>query len=331
MSLLIRLPFIPCCTFIIATQLQAATAQPFSIKNLNPFIQIYGMPVTENAALVPARSYAGAVALDMANNSILTTAGKESVILDGETYRLAFTLRYGLDERTEVGLEIPFIAHSNGFMDNFIEDWHDSFGLSNAERVKTTSNTLRYRYAVANTALVDLDSPSEGIGDIRLYSARQLSKTADSALSLHLGLKLPTGRARQLHGSGATDVSVSLAHIKRDWLTALGLTSFTNAGIVWLGEGEVLPDTQENVAGFASAGLIWDNSRMIDLKAQLDMHTRIYDSELDQLGAHTVQLTVGGSVYLGAQTRLDIGVGENLLTDTTPDFLINLVLKHGYR
>ncbi len=326
----IRLLSTACGALAALVNAQAATPQPFSIKNLNPFIHIYGLPVTENAALIPAGEYASAVSLDMANNSILASAGTEAIVLDGETYRLALTLRHGVDQRTEIGVEVPFIAHSNGFMDNFIEDWHDTFGLSNAERTKTTSNTLRYRYSVDDKVRVDLDAPTQGIGDIRLYAARQLDKVPDGALSLNIGVKLPTGDTRNLRGSGATDVSVSLAHIKRRWLTSLELTSFVNGGLLWLGKGDVLRDMQKDMAGFASAGLIWNNSRVIDLKAQLDMHTRIYDSQLDQLGNHTLQLTIGGSVYINEDSRVDIGIGENLLTDTTPDFLINLVLKNGY-
>jgi len=331
MSRSLRLLVIACCLLVWLPGAGAATPQPFSIRNLNPLIQIYGLPATENATLIPAHKYASAIALDIANNSIFSSAGNESIILDGETYRLAFTLRHGLNEDTEIGVELPFIAHSPGSMDNFIEGWHSTFGLTNSERNKTPSNTLHYRYTVNNKPVVDITSPSSGIGDVRLFAARQLRRTADSDLSLHAGLKLATGNAQQLHGSGANDLSISLAHIKRRWLTSLELTSFANGGLVWLGKGDVPGDIQKNVAGFASTGLIWNNSRIIDLKAQLDMHSRLYDSQLDQLGSDTIQLTVGGSVYFSRNTRLDIGVGENLLTDTTPDFLINLVLKNGYR
>ena len=308
----------------------AQTSAPFSIKNLNPFIQVYGLPTTEPADLKLDKTYASMISLDIANNSILAQRGNEEIILDGETYRLAYTFRYGLGHNSEIGFEIPLIAHSNGFLDNFIEGWHDFFGLTNEQRNKTPSNNLHYQYQVNNSQVINIETPSQGIGDIRLFVARQLNKTSDSAMSLHTGLKLPTGDAEQLHGSGATDLSVSLAYIKRDWLSSLELTTFANGGVLFLGQGDVLSDIQRDVVGFGSAGLIWDNSNVIDLKAQLDVHSSVYDSQLDQLGKKTVQLTVGGSVYINPTMRLDIGVGENLTTDTTPDFLINLALKINY-
>ncbi len=320
--------FICLCAFVSSADAQSSA--PFSIKNLNPFIQIFGIPTTEPAELKTDQAWAGALALDIANNSIITHHIGEAIVLDGETYRLSLTLRRGINNKTEIGFELPLIAHSNGFMDNFIEGWHDTFGLTNSQRDITTSNSLHYRYSVNNIDVFEINHPSEGIGDIRLFAARQLHKNSNSALSLHASLKLPSGDAQKLHGSGATDLSISVAHIKRNWLTSMQFTTFANGGLLLLGKGDVLRHLQKNSLLFGSTGLVWDQHRVIDLKAQLDFHTPVYDSGLDQLGNPTVQLTVGGSVRFSPTTRLDIGVGENLLTDTTPDFLINLVLKRHY-
>ncbi|HHJ80790.1 MAG TPA: hypothetical protein ENJ65_04065, partial [Candidatus Tenderia electrophaga] len=65
-------------------------ATPFSIKNLNPFILVYGLPVSESAELKTRGSHASAISLDIVNNSMLTSNGGESISLDGETYRLAY-------------------------------------------------------------------------------------------------------------------------------------------------------------------------------------------------------------------------------------------------
>jgi len=322
--------FLICGCLYGAAASASNNATPFSIKNLNPFILVYGLPVTESAELKTSRTSASAISLDIVNNSMLTNRGNEAISLDGETYRLAYSYRYGLNDNTEIGLEVPVIAHSRGFLDNFIEAWHDSFGLTNSQRNVTPSNSLNYQYRLNDTPIVTIDSAAQGLGDIRLFAARQLQKTTNSALSLHLSLKLPSGDADRLLGSGATDLSASLAHIKRNWLSPLQLTSFANAGLIYLGKGDVLTNMQNRLAGFGSTGLIWDNHHLIDLKAQLDFHSSIYDSGLDQLGNNTIQLTIGGSIHFNHTTRLDLGVGENLLTDTTPDFTINLVLKNNH-
>ncbi len=305
-------------------------ATPFSTKNLNPFILVYGLPATEPAELKTQDQHASAISLDVINNSVLVKQNNESISLDGETYRLTYIYRRGLSHNTEIGVEIPLIAHRRGFLDNFIEDWHDALGLTNSKRNKTPNNRLNYQYSLNGKPTITIINNTQGIGDIRLFAAKQLQKTTNSALSLHLSLKLPTGDAGQLRGSGATDLSVSVAHIKRNWLSPLQLTRFANAGLLYLGKGGVLSNMQNRLIGFGSTGLIWNKHRLIDLKAQLDFHSRIYNSRLSQLGSNTIQLILGGSIHFNHTTRLDIGVGENLFTDTTPDLTFNLTLKNNY-
>ncbi|MFC1748123.1 DUF3187 family protein [Pseudomonadota bacterium] len=303
---------------------------PFSIKNQNPFIQIYGLPATEPAELLAAGQRTTDVFLDITNNSMLNSVGNESIFLDGETYRLAVTLRLGKSGDIEYGVELPLIAHSKGFMDNFIEGWHDAFGLTNSERNKTPSNSLHYEYQRNGTTLLGFTQPNDGIGDVRMYAAKQLKNNSEGALSAHVSLKLPTGDSKHLHGSGAVDISASLAHLKQRWLSDWQLTTFLNGGLLLMGNSDYFDQVQRNAVGFGSTGIVWDAGKWIDLKAQLDGHTSFYKSELAQLKNHTIQLTIGGSVHFSSGGRLDIGVGENLLTDTTPDFLMNFAYKQPF-
>lgn len=328
-------------SFFLTTMLAVATNSavadqdnppaPFSIKNQNPFIQIFGLPTTQQARVLPLDGEAIEVVLDIANNSVINKkAGNEEITLDGETYRLSLILRHGVGNGMEVGAELPLVAHSNGVMDNFIEDWHDTFGLTNSERNKTTSNTLNYDYRRDGAAVLGFTQPNNGVGDIRLFAARKLFQNSEGALSLHASLKLPTGDADQLHGSGAADLALSAAHIRERWLSRWQLSTFINGGLLFLGESDQFSDIQNRTVAFGGAGVIWDSHSLIDLKAQIDAHSAFYRSDLDQLGSDTVQLTVGGSIHFSTTARLDLGVGENLLTDTTPDFLINIAYKQSY-
>ncbi len=304
---------------------------PFSIKNQNPFIQIYGLPATEPAELVPEGKTTTDITLDIANNSILNTEGNEEIFLDGETYRLTLTWRQGKSNNLEYGIELPLIAHSKGFMDNFIEGWHNAFGMTNSERNKTPSNTLHYEYLRNGTSIIAVTQPKDGIGDIRAYAAKQLRNNNHSALSAHASLKLPTGQAERLHGSGSTDISLSVSQLKHRWLTSYQLSTFANAGVLLMSDSDYFDEIQRHVVGFGSTGAVWDvDDYDIDLKVQLDGHTSFYKSDLPQLGSNTIQLTIGGSVHFDSGARLDIGVGENLLTDTTPDYLMNFAYKQQF-
>jgi hypothetical protein len=202
--------------------------------------------------------------------------------------------------------------------------------MTNSDRNKTPSNSLDYRYHRNGVTVAGFTEPNQGIGDLRLFAAHRLHDDDNSAMSLHYSLKLPTGDAEELHGSGAADLSFSLAYLKRHWFTPLALSTFANGGVLFLGKGDVISDDQKRIVYFGSTGLIWYGGKLIDLKTQLDAHSRFYHNPLAQLGTPTFQLTVGGAFHFNRTTSLDIGVGENLVTDTTPDFLINLVLKSGY-
>lgn len=304
---------------------------PFVIRNQNPFIQIYGLPPMDPATITPSQQAHSQVVFDLANNSILADSTNESISLDGETYRLGFILRRGFSNRREIGIEVPIVAHHNGKLDNFIEGWHDTFGLTNTEREKTPSNVLDYSYRNQGQELVAIRSEQEGLGDIRLFAATGLYQAADQRreITLRGSLKLPTGDSQRLLGSGSTDLAISVNGVDRS-LAAHRITTYGQLGLLALSDSDILPAQQRHIVPFGGLGLNWHAGGQVDLKAQLDGHGSFYQSELAQLNAESIQLTVGGTIYFGRATALDLAVGENLLTDTIPDFLINITVSHRY-
>jgi hypothetical protein len=304
---------------------------PFAIRNQNPFIQIYGLPPMESAITTPSQHLHAQAIFDLANNSILKDSANESISLDGESYRLGLTLRYGLAKQREIGIEVPIVAHHNGVLDNFIEGWHDTFGLTNTERNKTPSNVLDYSYRRQGQELVAIRSNQDGLGDIRLFAGAGLYQSTDQRqeLTLRGSLKLPTGDSQGLLGSGSTDLALSLNGIDRRF-SAHRITTYGQLGLLALSNSDILPAQQRSWVAFGGLGLNWRATNIIDLKAQFDGHSSFYKSELPQLGAEAIQLTVGGTIYVDRATALDLGVGENLFSDTTPDFLINIMVSHRY-
>jgi hypothetical protein len=101
-------------------------------------------------------------------------------------------------------------------------------------------------------------------------------------------------------------------------------TTYGAAGLIYLTEGKVLPDQQKNWAGFGTLGLGWQTPlSWLALKVQADAHTPFYrDSELKEMGAHSVQLVAGGTIYLSGKTSLDIGVGYGAAFSKQKIFLL---------
>ena len=139
-------------------------------------MQVHDIPEATGVLTIPKDQFQWSSVFDMASissedpNSLLPTNGQssESLLLDGEIYRAAFKLRYGLSEQSDLSITLPFIAHSGGFADNAISGWHDIFGLPDGNRASRPDNSLNYRYQRNGQNLIEINQSTKGLGDIRL-------------------------------------------------------------------------------------------------------------------------------------------------------------------
>ncbi len=305
---------------------------PFYTYNQSPLIQIHGLPAIDNASLVPIGRLGMLLSVDAANNFTIDSNTRENITLDGETYRFTLAARYGIARGFEVGLDIPYVAHSGGFMDGFIEDFHHFFGFPNGGRESAPRDRLLYHYASTYNDGINLSDSTSGVGDIRLTGAMQLYRKGDDApraVALRASLKLPTGNSHRLLGSGGTDFALWLDASEDYRLPALGhLTGFGAVGGMVMSEGDVLKRQQRTAAGFASLGFGWSPINWFALKVQANAHTPIYqNSSLREVNESSVQLVSGGTFAFTQNTSLDLGISEDVLVDTSPDVVFTLTLR----
>ncbi len=317
---------------IPAVAQQSLLTEPFAVRNQNPFILVYGLPATAPAEVLATGESSLQLRFDLTNNSKTSESSQERVILDGETYRTALIYKQGIADGWQLGVELPLIAHGSGFMDNFIENWHDTFGLSNSDREPWPKNRLLFSYSDNGLVEAEITDGTTGVGDLQLLLARRLTPLSEkSSLSLNASLKLPTGDADRLQGSGAADLALWLSGAAPELFGDWHAGGYLQAGILLMGKGDLLPDRQRSHVLFGSVGLHWRAWPWLMLKAQIDAHGAFYDSELAQLGGSSAMLTVGGSmpVRQGAGA-IDLAIGENLATNAVPDFMINLAYRHYF-
>jgi hypothetical protein len=306
--------------------------EPFTVRNQNPFILVYGLPGATSSDLLPMGESSLQLRLDSSNHSKTSETPQEQISLDGETYRVAMIYSRGLGNGWQVGVELPVIAQRSGFMDNFIEDWHDIFGLSNGDRESWPKNRLLFSYSRDGVVEAEMSVGSTGVGDLQLQIARRLLISEEGGqVALHAGLKLPTGDAERFQGSGSTDLALWLSGTAPALFEQWRIGGYLQAGLLLLGEGDLLPDQQRSSVWFGGAGVHWRAWSWLMLKAQLDVHDSFYDSQLAQLGERSFMLTVGGSIPVAQGAgALDLAIGENLTTDTVPDFTLNLAYRHRF-
>ncbi|ABB30596.1 hypothetical protein Gmet_0353 [Geobacter metallireducens GS-15] len=308
---------------------------PFRTGNMAPLVQIHGLPVPDSARILASREGEVSAVADLSNNYAVDSKGNEHIILDGETYRFALDLRYGLVPGVEAGIEIPFIVQSGGFLDGFIEWFHKAFGFTNGGREYAPRDRLRYRYDTNGTDRFRIDDSNAGIGDIRLTGGIQLyddGATAPRRVALRSALKLPTGDSDKLRGSGSVDFALWLAASDDYRLGDWGhLTLFANAGGTVMGDGDVLGDQQRNLAAMGTFGFGWSPLDWMALTVQTTWHSSLYEgSDLREISTNSLLMTGGFSFAFTERTFFDIALSEDLNVKTSPDVNFHLALRQRF-
>ena len=320
--------------FLFPPALPAVEIAPFYTQNQSPLVQIYGLPYMGEASLLPARKADVRLMVDLANNYVSDSNLRESILLDGESTRIALNIRYGIARSFEFGLTIPYIILGGGFLDSFIEGYHNTFGFPQGGRDQAPRNRLLYLYQRDGQQRLKIDSSSTGLGDISLMGGWQLYRAENKperAVALRASLKLPTGDSDQLHGSGSTDFSLWVT-AGDDWRLGVGhFTLFGGAGVMGMTDGKVLQDQQRRLVWFGGLGAGWSPLRWVAFKIQTNAHTSFYqDSELREVNAASAQLVIGGTLSLSDRTTLDIGVVEDIIVKTAPDVVFHFALRRQF-
>jgi hypothetical protein len=318
-------------TVLSSPALHAFDVIPFNSQNQSPFVRIFGLPSAGSAMVLPQGRKEAQVTLDHSSSYLDDEYIGEHLVIDGETTRLTLTGRYGLTRGVEVGIEIPYVYHGGGFLDNAIIDYHDRFGFSPGRRDEAPNNRLLFKYRRRGVDQLKIDASGGGLGDVVLTAGLQLYNDAapyPRAVALRAGIKLPTGDSDSLFGSGSTDLSLWLTG-SDDFKLPIGSgTLFAAGGVMVMTKGNILPEQQRNWVGFGTVGLGWKPLSRLAIKIQMDGHTPLYeDSSVKHLSANAAQLLVGGTFGLTERTSLDMAVSEDIIVDTAPDVAFHFNLR----
>ena len=309
-----------------------AAAGPLQVRNQMPVAQLYGLPRPLGADLSQPGTRVG-LGLEITNNFSDKTSAADAVVHDGETYltTLSVSRSLGAQRRFEVGVEVPYLHHTDGHLDGFIDGFHDVFGLPDAGRSDAPRNVLDYQVIVDGATYADFQRSKGHLGDVRAWFGYQALRSADSTLALRGMVKFPTGTVDSLTGSEGADFAIWAEYANSHLLRALRLEMSLMAGAVLLGDGDLAPSAQRDVAGFFHFGLQLPLGKRVRLHGQLDAHTELVDSAVKQIGGSALQGTLGGRIELSQRFWLDLGVVENLTTKSAPDVTFQIVLGGRFR
>ncbi|MFW2374458.1 MAG: DUF3187 family protein [Gammaproteobacteria bacterium] len=311
--------FLCLLSWLACSTSHAQNPAPFLTRDMNPLVLPYGLPLPAPARLLSRNEQSFTTSLNISNTINVEQRDNENLHVDVETYQLNLIQSWGFDQWM-LRMQLPFTAHNGGFLDSWIENYHDFMHLPKDIRPLYPQDDLNIGYSVDGSQLLKLDHTVTDPGDIAVQAAYQAIHETDFALSLWAGLELPTGNSDHLTGSGSVDVSFWLAmdkgFINDRWL-------YSNLGLLFISDGDILPGQQKHSIVFGNLGMQFQPWEMILLKAQLDMHSAFYDSATKFLD-HVIQLTFGGSVLISDRHHIDIAVVEDIRPGTSPDVNFNI-------
>lgn len=305
---------------------------PFRTVNQGALVQVFGLPADSSAAVTPAGRLKVTLSMDVANEYTTSSSHDEAVTLDGESYHWVLSATYGIAERFEAGIQIPYILYGGGFLDGFIIDWHNAFGLSQGGRESAPKGRLLYSYEKNGVQKLRMNDSGSGVGDISLGAGLRLYDEEGDGfhdrIALRTALKLPTGDSDSLRGSGSVDFSLSLCGSMNNFTEWGSLGTFGSLGGMAMTRGDVLPDQQNNLVGFGTVGLGWGPAPWISFKVQFNAHTPLYHgSSLDEISSSSLMVVMGGALRFPGDYLLDIGVSEDLAVTTAPDVAFHFGLS----
>ena len=285
-----------------------ADDSPFVFVNQNPVVSVHALARDFGADVTPAGQLHWYGSYSVASNFDISDPGVEQVYLDAESTRVDLRMVRGLRDKWEVGVEVPFVQHSGGYLDQLIIDWHDWFNLPQNGRDLTAKDRVNLAYTSSDGGFSITDDVS-GISDIQLFTGYQLHRSANVKTALRGFLKLPSGDSDDLLGSGSVDAGVSLHHSRRlgkRW----GIGGWIGAS--YLGRSDILPGKNRSLVAQGGLRSYYNVNYYLTLKLQWDMHSQVYqDINLRQFNEIAYLLSFGGTLRLNGEHALEFVVVEN--------------------
>lgn len=263
--------------------------------------------------------------LDWANN--FGRKGR-TYLVDGETLVTVPYVRYGVLEGFEIGLDLPIHWRGGGSMDDFIQDFHDAFGVSQNGREDRPDDDFTVFLNDRQGNFYQIDDEGWGLGNVGA-SAKLTFAQGDErlpALSIQALVTAPTGDQRREFSQGGWDGGLVLAASK-GFCGKFYL--YGNAGLTVFSNGSQGPIDLNTVRGFFMLGAEYRFSRRFSLVLQTSVTTPYLDE--GYLEDWTWIAGFGPKIEIGERCKVELGVLENYGGfDVSADFGVHLGVEVGF-
>ncbi len=296
---------------------------PFQVKNQFPIFLPINQPYLEPAATADSFS----VSLSHSSVFVMKDSIQWMAHLDMELTELDLRYKKDLPGLFELGIDVPVLRATAGFMDRPLAWYHRAFHFGDYGRTSRPRNDFLYDIRLNNMPLVEGDNDRTAFGDIRVTAKRNLVSGPRFKASILVDEELPTGNARVGYGNGSYDTGVALL-LDQDVTDNARL--YANIGAVFPGALRAYQTVKLNSFYYGGAALEYLYEYDLGLLAQVMVQTSPYpDTGISQIDKAGILLVLGGRYY-GSWGSYELSLTEDPNTSGAPDFILNLTYRKTF-
>jgi hypothetical protein len=295
---------------------------PLQVNNQFPLFLSINSPYLETASSEHSLS----ASISHSSVFMMRDSREWSVHLDMEVTEL--TLRYRRDIPTlcELGIEVPLVSFNSGFMDNFLETYHKTFGFSDYGRSMRPSNEFLYEVRRNGNIVIKGEGGKINLGDIRLTAKKMILKS-DPVVSIRADLELPTGSSSKGYGNGSFDAGISVMIDKKVSETVM---VYGNLGAVFPGDLKGHETIKLKSFLYGGAGLEAVLRKNLSLLGQVIFQNSPFPkTDIPSMDRISALLSLGVR-YSADKDSFEFSLTEDPNTAGAPDVSLNFAYKRRF-
>ena len=127
---------------------------PLHAQQRYPLYLMFLTPAPDSPGLIEKGRFVTSLSVDYTSIYIDETSEEWSALMDMEMTVVDLSLTYGITNRLNISLALPWISQNDGFLDSPLETYHDFFGFPNYGRENGPTDEFGYHISVDDDSLV---------------------------------------------------------------------------------------------------------------------------------------------------------------------------------
>jgi hypothetical protein len=295
---------------------------PLQVRNQFPILLPLAPPYLESAE-VQSRFITG---LSHSSVFVMETSPTWVVNMDLEVTELDLRFKNKVTSSTELGLDIPVIRPTEGFLDRPLAWFHEVLGTDDYGRSERPHNEFLYQVDYQGQPVIKPVNGRCGLGDLRVTMKQQF-RAASPVISIMADVEVPTGDAKTGYGNGSYDFGIALL---ADFDLGERYRGTANLGFLSPGDlkgYQIIPLRNVVFTGLGVEAAWWERFHAV---AQVMVQSSSYpNTGIRKVDWPGILLIIGGR-YAFDRSTMEFSLTEDPNTANAADFTLNVAYAWNY-